>query len=346
MSEEESHPPSSSKRKLRSLFGGINWMQLLLHVLITVTVAGLMLYCAFTNMNTQQAIMVSSENDHKLMEEIQQLKSNMMTELKELRAAHEVQEVRLEEARAMISRLEEVITALNTSKAAKATVDELANNQKQLEYEKVDKTEFENLSDNVTLLRETTSAADEEIHRELTESVAELEVTKVDKTEFEVLSDNVTLLREATSAADKNIRQELGERIKELETKKVDKREFEILSGDVTSLEEASTQADKEIKELMRTGLDSISADVQSLTKATNKHRDRLDDMEQTIKEHHSSVQQQLSDISSSTSSMSSDIRQNRYDIGDVKTSFEDLKNNIPEQNNPTLWNVFHNTFG
>ena len=106
----------------------------------------------------------------------------------------------------------------------------------------------------------------------------------------------------------------------------MDKREFEILSGDVTSLEEASTQADKE---LMRTGLDSISADVQSLTKATNKHRDRLDDVEQTIEEHHSSVRQQLSDISSSIPSMSSDIRQNRDDI---EASFEDLKSNIPNK--------------
>ena len=264
MSEEESHPPSiwlHAKRKLvhwRSTFAGT-----MLHVLIAVTVVGLMLYCAFTNMNTQQAIMVSSENNHKLMKEIQQLKSNttamvtdMMTELKELRAAHEVQEVRLEEARATISRLKEVITVLNTSKAAKATVDELIKNQKQLDSEKVDRTEFE------------------------------------------------------------------------------------VLSANVTSLRETSSQADEEIKELVRTGLDTVSADVQSLIKATDKHRDRLDDVEKNLQRHQSSVKQQLSEISSSTSSLSSDISQNRYDI-------QGFESNIPEQNNnPTLWNVISNTFG
>ena len=89
-----------------------------------------------------------------------------------------VTKVKLDDTTGKIAELEEglsgtetAITSLNVNKASKATVDGLAVRLGDLEIGKVDRTQFEVLSGNVTSLRETTSAADKDIRQQLSDTV-------------------------------------------------------------------------------------------------------------------------------------------------------------------------------
>ena len=135
---EESHPPSRrpySKRYWGLLFGDIKLKQLFLQILITVIV--IVMYQTWAMEKT----------DYHL--------KDAMAKIREL-------ENKLDHAQNMIDEIE----------ANKTTVDQLIERVEQLEKEKSDRTEFEEvLSGNATSLRETTSAADEDIRQELSDRV-------------------------------------------------------------------------------------------------------------------------------------------------------------------------------
>ena len=79
------------------------------------------------------------------------------------------------------------VSSLNETKASKVSVDQLTERLVELEIGKVDKTEFEDLSDNVTSLRETTSAADKDIRQEL----SDLADTTLNHTHYDQLQDGI-----------------------------------------------------------------------------------------------------------------------------------------------------------
>ena len=102
------------------------------------------------------------------------------------------------------------IADLNTTKASKEDLNNATIEIMVLEASKVDKAEFEILSHNLTLLRESTSREDEEIREDL----AELADTALNQTHYDQLQDGIDRLEE--SKADQTDLQVVASTVSEL----------------------------------------------------------------------------------------------------------------------------------
>ena len=155
---------------------------------------------------------------------------------------------------------------LNDTKASKVVVDEITDRVEDLETGKVDKTEFEVLSDNVTSLREDTSQADEDIredlndlgnntlqhYHQLQDDIDKLKHSKANQSNFEELVVHVNDLANSTVQTSDFLQSNLNlltEQITNLTVTTVDRVEFDSLSINVTILRESSAREDEILHE-------------------------------------------------------------------------------------------------
>ena len=225
------------------------------------------------------------ENIHDtLLERIEQLERNMTDRLAQLRsdyatALKEVQEewngdlhnamYRMSEVETELSSARAAITVLNSTKASRVNVERLTS---ELDARKVDKAEFEILSHNLTLLRESTSREDEEIREELSDSA-------LNQTHYDQLQDSIDKLEE--SKADQTALEELDSTVNELTNSTM--RIFWELALNVTTLEQHTSEA--LATKADQRDIDSLSDRLTALsnTTVTTETFERLEDRVETL---------------------------------------------------------------
>ena len=222
------------------------------------------------------------------------------------------------------------VSSLNETKASKVSVNELTERVEELEIGKVDRTEFEVLSDNVTSLRETTSVVDEEIHGELSdladntvrtsdflETVGSIyNTTVVIQTDIVQLTQRLTSLAHNTTVA--------------LSTK-ADQHEVNTLSEQLTTLSEETVR-----KNTFQSAIDSLSTS-KAEQSDLNSLEGRVDHLENTIakKDQLNSLEHEvtnhISDSQSTHSQLSSRIGSNDADIGSNTQRIDQLEADVAD---------------
>ena len=234
---------------------------------------------------------VSDENIHDtVLERIEQLERNMTDRLAQLRndyatALTEVQEewngdlhnamYRMSEVESELSSARAAIAVLNSTKASRVNVERLTS---ELDARKVDKAEFEILSHDLTLLRESTTREDEEIR----EDIDELSDSALNQTHYDQLQDGIDRLEE--SKADQTALEELDSTVNELtnSTMKL-QRIFWELALNVTTLEQHTSEA--LATKADQRDIDSLSDRLTALsdTTVTTETFERLEDRVETL---------------------------------------------------------------
>ena len=182
---------------------------------------------------------------------------------------------------------------------------------------------------NITLA----SKADQVVLHQLTEKLSTLEASMVPRDMVSKLEQQITAMNSTlvTVVIDEQAESIL---LSNLSAIGVGKREFEKLSSVVDSLK--TRMVDK-------TSFNELSSTVNAHTKSLNQQDNQLED-------HKSSVQQRFSRITDRLDQVEGDRRWNTGDITNLKNNFEDLKSDITKECRdtckPSFKDVWNNSFG
>ena len=233
------------------------------------------------------------------------------------------------------------VLSLNDTKASKVVVNEITDRVADLETEKVDKTEFANLSDNVTSLREDTSQADEDIREDLND----LADSTLNYTHYHQLQDGIDKLKQ--SKANQSNFEQLVIYVNELAESTVQTTDFlqmidvinnttMDLQGDIVELslhirllEDGLTNTTHRTAvveaELLNTKIEVLSLnDTKASKVVVNEITDRVADLEtgKVDKTEFAILSDNVTSLREDTSQADEDIREDLNDVADSTLNY------------------------